>query len=174
VGKSGSRFDPEKAKWFNARYLQMKSDDELTNLFMHVVNDKGFNPEREELKKIVSLVKERVSFVRDMWHEADFFFIAPETYDNDVVKKKWNEDSPRVIAELRDIIFTVDPFRKENIEHVVREWTALRGYTTGAVFALFRLMIVGAARGPLLFDIVEWIGREEAIRRLDNGLKRLA
>jgi glutamyl-tRNA synthetase len=174
VGKSGSRFDPEKAKWFNARYLQMKSDDELTDLFMHVVNDKGFNPEREELKKIVSLVKERVSFVRDMWHEADFFFIAPETYDNDVVKKKWNEDSPRVIAELRDIIFTVDPFRKENIEHVVREWTALRGYTTGAVFALFRLMIVGAARGPLLFDIVEWIGREEAIRRLDNGLKRLA
>ncbi len=174
VGKSGSRFDPEKAKWFNAHYLHLKSDDELTGLFMPVVNEKGFNPDREKLKKIVALVKERVAFVRDMWHETDFFFIAPASYDNDVVRKKWNEDSPLIISDLRNLIAGIDPFEKERIEHNVREWTASRGYTTGTVFVLFRLLIVGAARGPLLFDIVEWLGREETVSRLDNGLKRLA
>jgi glutamyl-tRNA synthetase len=174
VGKSGSRFDPEKAKWFNTRYLQMKSDDELTDLFIPVVNEKGFHPDRDKLKKIVSLVKERVGFVKDMWHEADFFFIAPVAYDNEVIRKKWNDDSPRIIKELRDLIADIDPFDKERIEHIVREWAASRGYAAGMVFALFRLLLVGAARGPLLFDIVEWIGREETLRRLDNGLKRLA
>lgn len=173
VGKSGSRFDPEKAKWFNAHYLHLKSDDELTGLFMPVVNEKGFNPDREKLKEIVTLVKERVAFVKDMWHEADFFFVAPEKYDSDVVRKKWNEDSPHIIRELRDLIAGIDPFEKGKIELIVREWTASRGYMTGTVFALFRLLIVGAARGPLLFDIVELIGREETVSRLDNGLKRL-
>lgn len=174
VGKSGSRFDPEKAKWFNARYLQMKSDDELTDLFMPVVNEKGFFPERDRLMRIVTLVKERVAFVKDMWHEADFFFIAPSTYDNDVVRKKWNNDSPLIIKELRELIADIDPFEKETIEHCVREWAASEGYAAGTVFSLVRLLMVGAARGPLLFDIIEWIGREETLRRLDNGLKRLA
>lgn len=174
VGKSGSRFDPEKARWFNAHYLHLKSDDELTGLFMTVVNEKGFHPDRDKLKKIVALVKERVAFVTEMWHETDFFFVAPAAYDNDVVRKKWNDDSPRIIRELRELTAAIEPFEKGNIEHTVREWTASCGYTTGTVFALFRLLIVGAARGPLLFDIVEWIGREETVTRLDNGLKRLA
>jgi glutamyl-tRNA synthetase len=173
VGKSGSRFDPEKARWFNTKYLQMKSDEELASLFMPVVNEKGFSTTKEALAKIVALVKERVGFVKDLWHESDFFFVAPETYDHEVVRKRWNAESPQIIRQLREVVAAVKPFTKENIEQQVREWTDSWGYTTGVVFNLFRLLIVGASRGPLLFDIVEWIGREETLRRLDTGLHKL-
>ncbi|MCK7538670.1 MAG: glutamate--tRNA ligase, partial [Marinilabiliales bacterium] len=159
VGKSGSRFDPEKAKWFNTRYFQMKSDDELVALFMPLVNEKGFSPSPEKLKKIISLVKERAGFIRDLWHEADFFFVAPETYDPDVVRKRWNADSPGQMKELREVVAGVQKFTSENIEKTVKEWIVAGPYNTGTILNLFRLLMVGASRGPHLFDIVELTGR---------------
>jgi glutamyl-tRNA synthetase len=174
VGKSGSRFDPEKAKWFNNRYFQMKSDEELAALFMPLVVEKGFHPGEETLRRIVSLVKERAGFVKDLWHEADFFFVAPEGYDRDVVKKRWNADSPMLMHELRDIIAGEQQFTSEALEKRVKEWIATRSYNTGMVLNLFRLLMVGASRGPHLFDIVELTGREETLRRLDDGIRRLS
>jgi len=104
VGKSGSRFDPEKAKWFNSRYFQMKSNEELAELFMPIVEEKGFSPGHDTLVRIVSLVKERVGFVKELWNEADFFFVAPDSYDPDVVRKRWNADSPLQMRELREVV----------------------------------------------------------------------
>ncbi|MDZ7633723.1 MAG: glutamate--tRNA ligase [Bacteroidales bacterium] len=174
VGKSGSRFDPEKAKWFNTRYFQMKSDDELVALFMPLVNDKGFYPSPEKLKKIISLVKERAGFVRDLWHEADLFFVAPETYDPEVVRKRWNADSPGQMRELRDVVAAVQQFTSDNLEQTVKEWIVAGPHNTGTILNLFRLLMVGVSRGPHLFDIVELTGRDETLRRLDNGIMRLS
>ncbi len=174
VGKSGSRFDPEKAKWFNNRYFQMKSDEELATLFMPLVVEKGFHPGEETLRRIVSLVKERASFVKDLWHEADFFFVAPESYDRDVIKKRWNDDSPMLMRELRDVIAGEQQFTSEALEKRVKEWIAAGSYNTGMILNLFRLLMVGASRGPHLFDIVELTGREETLRRLDDGIRRLS
>lgn len=174
VGKAGSRFDPEKAKWFNTRYFQMKSDDELAALFMPVVREKGFNPEPETLKKIVSLVKERTGLVSELWNESDFFFMAPESYDEGVVKKRWNADSPRQMSELRDVVATTSPFTAETLEGRVKEWIMVNSYNTGGILNLFRLLLVGASRGPHLFDIAGVIGREETLRRLDNGIRKLS
>ncbi|NLE35599.1 MAG: glutamate--tRNA ligase [Bacteroidales bacterium] len=174
VGRSGARFDPDKAKWFNAKYFQAKNDEELAHLLMPVVQEKGFQPDFGKLVKIVSLVKERVGFVRDLWNEADFFFVAPESYDHDVVRKRWNNDSPRQMTELFGIIAGVQPFTPEVLEKSVKEWIASKGYNTGAILNLFRLLLVGASRGPHLFDIAALIGRDETLARLGNGISRLA
>ena len=174
VGKSGSRFDPEKAKWFNTRYFQMKDDDELAGLFMPVVREKGFSPDHELLKKIVSLVKERAGFINELWHESDFFFMAPQSYDEEVVKKRWNQDSPRQIVELRGVVADTNPFDTANLEQRVKEWIQANSYNTGSILNLFRLLLVGASRGPHLFDIAGIIGREETLRRLDTGIRRLS
>lgn len=174
VGKSGSRFDPDKAKWFNARYFQMKTDEELADLFMPIVMEKGFSPDRTTLVRIVSLVKERAGFVKELWNEADFFFIAPGSYDPEVVRKRWAADSPHQIRELRDQVAAVQPFVPEVLEKSVKEWIAVKGYNTGVILNLFRLLLVGASRGPHLFDIAALIGREETLRRLDDGITRLS
>lgn len=174
VGKSGSRFDPEKAKWFNTKYFQMRSSEELAELFMPLVNEKGFRPDSATLVKIVSLVKERAGFVKDLWHEADFFFVAPESYDSDVVRKRWNADAPRQLTELREMVAAVQPFAPEVLEQKVKEWIASKGYNTGAMLNLFRLLLVGASRGPHLFDIAGLIGRDETLRRMENGIMRLS
>ncbi len=174
VGKSGSRFDPDKAKWFNARYFQMKSDEELADLFMLLLKEKGITPDRATVVRIVSLVKERAGFVKDLWNEADFFFVAPESYDPEVVRKRWNADSPGQMVELRGKLAGVQPFAPEVLEQSVEEWVTSRGYNTGAIFNLFRLLLVGASRGPHLFDIASLIGREETLRRLDDGIRRLS
>ena len=174
VGKSGSRFDPEKAKWFNTRYFHMKSSEELAGLFMPVVNEKGFRPDHTTLVRIVSLVKERAGFVKDLWNEADFFFVAPDSYDPDVVRKRWNGDAPRQLTELRDMVSAVQPFAPEVLEPAVKEWIVSKGYNTGTMLNLFRLLLVGASRGPHLFDIAGLIGREETLRRMEVGIRRLS
>ena len=174
VGKSGSRFDPEKAKWFNTKYFQMKSAEELAELFMPVVNARGFYPDNSLLVRIVTLVKERAGFVKDLWNEADFFFVAPETYDSDIVRKRWNGDASRQLTELLDTVASVQPFAPVVLEPAVKEWIASKGYNTGAILNLFRLLLVGASRGPHLFDIAGLIGREETLRRMENGIMRLS
>ncbi len=174
VGKSGSRFDPDKAKWFNARYFQIKSDEDLADLFMPIVKEKGFSPDRATLVSIVSLVKERAGFVKELWNEADFFFVAPESYDAEVVRKRWNADSQGQMRELREQVAGVQQFTAEVLEKSVKEWIAAKGYNTGSILNLFRLLLVGASRGPHLFEIAALIGREETLRRLDEGIRRLS
>jgi len=173
VGKSGSRFDPEKVKWFNHQYMQRKTNEELTELFMPLVKEKGFEPSHDKLLTLVSLVKERAVFVTDLWKESDFFFIAPESYDAEVLKKRWKEESPSMISALSNVVASVDPFTPAEIERVVKEWITANGQNAGNVFNLFRLMLVGTSRGPHIFDIAAWIGKEETIRRLETGLARL-
>ncbi|MBE0676204.1 MAG: glutamate--tRNA ligase [Bacteroidales bacterium] len=173
VGKSGSRFDPEKARWFNRQYMIRKSDEELAALFNDELKKKGFNITPEKAIRLTSLVRERADFVSELWAQADFFLVAPEAYDPDVVSKRWKEETPQQISELIKILSEIEDFSSSNTERVVKEWIASMGYNTGAILNIFRLLIVGASRGPHLFDITEWTGREETLRRLKIGLSKL-
>jgi glutamyl-tRNA synthetase len=168
--KSGSRFDPEKAKWFNHQYLQKRSYKQLAIEFREFLRAKGFHVDIVELETLVGLVKERVSFVKDIWDQTDFFFKAPETYDQDAINKRWNEDSQKHLAELGSVLEKVDDFSASYTEPFIKAWIEKNGYNTGAVMTAFRLVIVGALRGPHMFDIIEWIGKEETIKRIDKGL----
>ena len=173
VGKSGSKFDPEKAKWFNHQYLIRKSDDELAGLFIPVLKEKGVEAAADKVIQIIGLVKERVNFVRELWDETYFFFVRPDTYDPKAVKKRWKSYSYDQMNEVKSILAGIDDFTSENIETVVKQWIEKKELGMGAVLNALRLVIVGALKGPHLFDIIAMIGKEEAIVRIENGLNIL-
>jgi len=173
VGNSGSRFDPEKAKWFNHQYLQMKSDESIALEFSEMLKDKGIDEKTDRLVHLVGMVKERVNFVKDLWEQTDFFFVAPKEYDPQVVKKRWKDDSSSLMKEVRALLSSADDFSSENTERVVKTWIEEKEVGMGAVMNAFRLLIVGAARGPHMFDIISWLGKEETLNRLDTGLDKL-
>ncbi len=170
VGKSGSRFDPDKAKWFNHHYLQKKSDNQLAIEFREFLRTHGYQFDIIELESLMGLVKERVSFVSEIWEETDFFFKAPETYDNKVLEQRWKDDSSLKMLELKELLETTGDFSSAMTESCVKEWIARKGYNTGEIMTLFRLLIVGTLRGPHLFDIISWIGKEETVGRIERGL----
>jgi glutamyl-tRNA synthetase len=171
VGKSGSRFDPDKARWFNHQYLQLQDNRKLATEFGKQVSENGYTVNIEKLTILVTLVKERADFVKDLWTQADFFFKAPEVYDNEVVKKRWKEDTTPVMKELRTVLYDTEEFSSTSTENIVKRWIETSGYNMGSIMTVFRLLIVGASRGPHLFDIISWIGREETIKRIDRGLE---
>jgi glutamyl-tRNA synthetase len=170
VGKSGSRFDPGKAKWFNHQYLQNKTNTQLAIEFREFLRARGYNFDIVQLEILVGLVKERVSFTKDLWEQTDFFFKAPETYDQEVVKKSWKEDSSTRLTELRSLLEKIVDFSSAAIEQVVKTWIEEKGYNTGVIMNSFRLVIVGALRGPHMFDIISWIGKDETLKRIDKGI----
>jgi glutamyl-tRNA synthetase len=170
VGKSGSRFDPEKAKWFNHQYLQARSNNQLALEFREFLRAQGYQFDIVDLEVLVGIVKERVSFVKDIWEQTDFFFKAPESYDQEVIKKRWKEDSPAILLELKSLLESFDDFSAAATEPVVKTWIESKGYNMGAVMNAFRLVIVGASRGPHMFDVISWIGKAETLKRIDTAL----
>jgi glutamyl-tRNA synthetase len=174
VGKSGSRFDPEKAKWFNHQYLQKKTNNQLALEFREFLRAHGYQDDIVKLEALVGLVKERVSFVKDIWEQTDFFFKAPENYDLEVVKKGWKEDSAILLTELRSLLEKTIDFSAAAVELVIKSWIEKNSYNTGAIMNAFRLVIVGALRGPHIFDIISWIGKDETLKRIDKGVSLLS
>ncbi len=174
VGKSGSRFDPEKAKWFNHQYLQKKPVDTLAMEFREVLRAKGIQCDLVRLESLIALVKERVNFVKEIWDQTEFFFKAPEVYDPEVIKKRWKDESPVQLRELREVLKSCPEFTASVTEPAVKAWMESKGYNPGAVMNAFRLVIVGASRGPHMFDIISWLGREETLSRIDKGISALS
>jgi glutamyl-tRNA synthetase len=174
VGKSGSQFDPEKAKWFNHQYMQSKDNREIATLFAKELKEKGIDTEIGRVEEIIKMVKERATFVTDLWNQADFFFIAPESYDKAVVAKRWDPGSASLMGDLKEVLSSIKDFTSENSESIVKSWIAEKGLGMGVVMNLFRLLIVGESRGPHLFDIIAWLGKEETIRRVERGINRLS
>lgn len=168
VSKSGARFDPEKARWFNHQYLQAVDNEDLAKQYSTILKEKGIIVETARLASLVSMVKERVDFVKDFWDQTDFFFVSPDKYDEKVVKKRWNDDTPIIMDELYSLLESVEDFSSENTEHVVKEWISEKEMNMGTVMTAFRLLIVGASRGPHLFDIISWIGKDETLSRLQK------
>ena len=173
VGKSGSRFDPEKARWFNHQYLQLKSNTEIALEFREILRTQGYREDIIKLEKLVGLVKERVSFVKDLWGQTDFFFKAPESFDQEAVKKRWKDDSPKLLLELKSLLSAIEDFSAFSTEKVVMAWIEKNGYNTGSIMNAFRLVVVGSLRGPHMFDIIGWIEKEETIKRIEKGIEVL-
>jgi glutamyl-tRNA synthetase len=170
VHKSGSKFDPEKARWFNHYYLQLKDNNRLALEFRDYLRAQGHHHDIGDLEEVIALVKERVSFVKDLWHETDFFFRGPESYDSNAIRKRWLPETPSQLYELIELLKGIEKFTPEVTEKTVKGWIAEKGYNTGAVMNAFRLVIVGALRGPHMFDIISWIGKDETIKRIEKGI----
>jgi glutamyl-tRNA synthetase len=173
VGKSGSRFDPEKARWYNRQYLQQRPVDELVGQFRPVLEEKGVRADDELIHKVVKMVKERVDFVKDMWEQSWFFFKAPERYDTEVVKKRWKEETPAMMMEAASFIEGIEPFISETIESQLKGWMEQKGYGMGQVMNVLRLCLVGASLGPHLTDIMEVVGKGEVIKRIIRAVESI-
>ena len=174
--RSGAKFDFEKGKWFNHKYLQEMPDSELAQLFKPVLKEHGFEPETysdEYLTRVVSLVKGRANFVGDLWEQSKFFFATPEEYDEKSVRKRWNAETPQLMNELIEVLNGIEDFSCAKAEEIVIGWITEKGYNMGAVMNAFRLTVVGECKGPHMFDITELIGREETIARIRLGIERL-
>lgn len=201
VSKAGAKFDYEKGKWFNHQYLQLSSNEELAEMFRPVLKEKlsSFYSQQDDfsqlstlnsqLPKIVGLTKDRVNFVPELWEQTNFFFVAPTEYDEKSLKKRWKEDSPKHMTELLEVLEGVseeDWHKKEQItneqsqitnlwhlDKVVMPWIEAHEYGVGIVMNAFRICLVGAARGPHIWDITDVLGKEETLKRVRTALKIL-
>jgi len=172
VHKAGAKFDPEKNKWFNHKYLMQKSNDELAALFASVVTDKGFSISADKLIRIVSLIKERANFVSEFWELSDYFFVAPTSYDEKAAKN-WKTETPDLMSDLFTVLEDIEDFSSHTIEATVKDWMTRNEIGMGKVMQPLRLSLVGALKGPHLFDIIEIIGKEETISRIRRAIANL-
>jgi len=153
--------------------MMKKSDAELAKLFIPFLTEKGITKENDFIIKVVSLIKERATFISDFWNLSNFFFEAPAEYDAKASKKNWKEGTSDLMKELIAIIETIEDFNSQNIENNVKEWITSKEIGFGKVMQPFRLSLVGAMKGPHLFDIAEMIGKEETINRINKAIETL-
>ncbi|MDP1744841.1 MAG: glutamate--tRNA ligase, partial [Bacteroidota bacterium] len=176
VNKSGAKFDPEKTKWFNQQYLRKKSDKELAELFRPILEEKlkgtqdARHKNQEFVEGVCKLVKEKSHFVSEFWDAGIYFFIAPTTYDADVIKKRWNENSANFIKAVIEHFKALTTFTAADTESAFKAAAEAQGIATGQVMQLFRVCLSGVGGGPMLFEMVELLGKEEVLKRLETAV----
>lgn len=173
VTKSGARFNPEKARWFNQQYLRHRSDARLVQDFIPVLQGKGIKTTPLKAEKVVSLIKSRATFVNDFWDLSHYFFIPPRSFDINQQKKHWKEDTPEIILHAKEILAACTPFNVPAIDKTLHDWIEQSQLKTGQVMNALRLCIVGEPQGPGMADIMAVIGKEDTLERLDYALKTL-
>ena len=170
VGKAGARFDPEKAKWYNQQYLKNKPDNELADSCNGILKQKNVKAEKEYQVKVIGLIKERICFIGEFWEQSYYFFEAPANYDPNAMKKFWKDDTPDIIFKIKALLESASQFNSSAIENVVKNYTEKNDIGLGKVMNPLRILIVGSNFGPHLFDIMELLGKEEVLKRINNGL----
>ncbi len=173
VGKSGSRFDPEKAKWFNAHYLRSKSDSQLAVMFAPTLEQKGISADSQKIEQVCALVKDRATFISDFWDLGSFYFVSPTEFDQKAVDKFWKGDNPANVEAAKEIISSCESFDAASLEGAVKEFITSNSLAMGQVMNSLRLAIVGASMGASIFDIMVIIGKQETISRLEYAVNKL-
>lgn len=171
--KAGARFDFQKAVWFNHEYMLSKSSKEIAQLFAPIVAGNGVDESLERVTQVVEMMKDRVNFVKELWPLCSFFFLPPIAYDEKTVRKRWKPDSAKVMGELADVLASIDDFSIEGQEPVVMQWVERQGYKLGDVMNAFRLALVGEGKGPGMFDISAFLGKQETLDRLHKAIETL-
>ena len=175
VGKAGARFDPDKAKWFNHYYLQKQDPDDLAKSFRKILKEKKVDYADIDVRQVVELIRERANFVSEFWDHGHFFFKPPEEYDPKAIKKSWKENTPGIMKDLKQVLSDIETseFTTENTEEKVKQWINDKELGMGKVMNPFRLSVVGALKGPHLFDVIELIGKKETLARIETGLQNI-
>lgn len=173
VSKGGSKFDPEKTKWFQHHYMQEAKNEVLASDLQKLLKEKNLNFSLEYVEKVIALLKERASFLSDFWELGSYFFTAPENYEEKAAKKAWKEDTSSIMDSVISKLEENEDFSAENIQEKVKGWITSEGIGFGKVMQPFRLALVGAMQGPDVFDIAAAIGKEETISRLRTAQKKL-
>ncbi len=173
VNKAGAKFDPEKNKWFNHQYLISKSDSELAQLFLPILNKKDIQADVNFVEQVVGLIKERADFVTDFYDLADFFFVAPTDIDPKATKK-WNDETAQYLSQLKDIINNIDDFEATNIEKIIKQYITDNSLGMGKVMQPLRVSLVGSMKGPDVFAIAALLGKQECLQRINFCLSKIS
>jgi glutamyl-tRNA synthetase len=170
VGKAGAKFDADKTKWFQQQYLRNTSNETLGELLSQKLNNKY---DKDALVDVARLMKERATFVDDILTEGDYLLHRPENFDEQTVSKKWKSDSAVLMSEWNDRLKSLTDFYPSTIEVAFKSFLEAKQLGIGAVLPLFRLLITGAGMGPSMFEIASFIGQEECVERMYEGLEKL-
>lgn len=170
VSKAGAKFDPDKTRWYQQQYLRAKSDDELADLLSQHLTESF---DKKKLAVICGMMKERATFVKDILTEGAFLFDAPTEYDEKTVRKKWKENASDLMKEWRSELDSISSFDAASIEASFKSFLEKKELGIGAVLPLFRLLITGKGMGPSMFEIAEFLGKEECLQRMDQGIEAI-
>lgn len=174
IGKSGARFDFEKAKWFNQKYIQSLPTDVLASLIQPYAAEKGYNTERTYLELVASLMRERVTFIPDFVEAGYYFFEPVRSYDQETIGKKWNENLIPFFHGLMDFFTNFEAFEVTSLEEQVKGLIQEAGFKPGDILPLLRIAFVGTMKGPAVFDTVVALGREESVSRIRRFLEHVS
>ena len=173
VGKSGAKFDFDKTKWFNQQYLRSKSKLELAEMLQVILKKNDISAEINYVANVCQQLKERATFIKDMWSEGKYYFQPPKSYDDKVIRKKWNNDIKDVLNELKIELTELVDFSAENIETVFKLFLEKKKIKMGVLLPVLRVSLTGLAMGPSLFNIAELIGKKETLFRIDTAIKKI-
>ena len=173
VGKAGAKFDFDKTKWFNQQYLRLKSNDELAQELQVILKKNSLEIEDKFVANVCEQLKERATFVKDMWEEGKYYFVAPTSYDEKTIRKKWKKDTSNLLSEFKNRIEVILDFSSENIESEFKCFLEEKELGMGKLLPALRISLTGIGMGPSLFDIASLLGKEETIKRIQNALEKI-
>ena len=173
IGKAGAKFDIQKAQWFNQQYLRAKSDEELVGYLLDSLTKEGITCSKEKAVKIVSIMKERATFAKDLWEQGKFLFLAPSSFDETIVTKKWNDDAIKVLSTYKDQLGMLASIDAPTAKSTLEKAAASHGLAIGKILQALRLALTGAGGGPDLMMVMEILGKDEVIKRIEHALKTL-
>ncbi|NLA15590.1 MAG: glutamate--tRNA ligase [Bacteroidales bacterium] len=173
VLKSGARFNPEKARWFNEQYLRKRFPAQLMELFIPILKEKGIEADTEKVEKVISLMKNRVAFVHEFWDLSYYFFIPPSEYDEGMKKKFYTAETPQLIRQAIDVLALCASFEATDIGNTLTHWIKEKQLKMGQVMNTLRLCIVGKPTGPGVAEIMDVLGKKDTLDRLTRALTQL-
>jgi glutamyl-tRNA synthetase len=174
IGKSGTKFDINKAKWFNQQYLKEKSNEDLADSLIECCKKNGIECSKQKAVLVCEQMKERITFLQDLWNEGKFFFNDPELYDESIVNSKWTNEAVNIISQFKDALEKEPAANAEKAKVLFSEILEKNNVKIGKVLQALRLALTGIGSGPDLMNIIEIIGKETAVKRIDKALERLS
>ncbi len=173
VGKAGAKFDFDKTRWFNQQYLRAKTKEDLAQELQIILKENGVEEEDSFVQEVCEQLKERATFVKDMWEGGKYYFVAPTSYDEKTIRKKWKEDTPVLLSELKARLSELSDFSSESIEIEFKKYLEENELGMGMLLPAFRVSLTGLGMGPSLFDIASLLGKEETIQRMETALEKI-
>jgi glutamyl-tRNA synthetase len=170
IGHSGSKFDPEKARWFNHQYIQSKTTQELVPFLESLLAKNNISADKNYQLHVIELIKERVVLTPDLWGQSWFLFRPPASYDEQMKKKVWRPETAQLIEDFASGLNTLSDFSSDSLHHYIQEFVSGRQVKTGALMSPLRLLIVGSGQGPGIVEIASLLGKNEFLSRINNGL----
>lgn len=171
--KSGAKFDPEKARWFNHHYLAAKPATELAKLLQPILVEKGIKADEAFVVHVCELVHDRAVLIPDLFEQSWFFFTGPETYDDKVIAKIWKPETPALLLDYALLLEKTTGFSAPEIEAETKEFVLAKGIGMGQLMSPFRLCVVGTSAGPGMFDMAALLGKDEILRRIRKGVESI-